>query len=146
VRGTAALERRPDSTLSTRRSNSAVALFVLLQLVHACAIPGTKAEVVTSIRIVPPSPVVGGDTVIELGVHDAAGKAFSDAALELEAHMTHPGMAPVIEPAVADGQGRYKITLRFTMAGTWILFVKGTLADRRLVDHRLGEVTVLPAR
>jgi hypothetical protein len=59
--------------------------------------------------------------------------------------MTHPGMAPIVVPAVDEGDGKYKVTLRFTMAGEWVLTLKGTLPDRRVLDQRLGgAVTVRP--
>ena len=41
------------------------------------------------------------------------------------------------------GDGVYTVRLRLTMAGEWILFVRGTRADSRSIDLRAGATTVL---
>ncbi len=41
--------------------------------------------------------------------------------MRVEAFMTHPGMAPVLETAAATRDGVYSVRLRFTMAGEWVL-------------------------
>jgi hypothetical protein len=69
---------------------------------------------------------------------------WAGAKLEVQAHMTHPGMAPVIAPAIAGDDGRYKASLTLTMAGDWKLFVVGTLPDGRAVKESLPDIPVLP--
>ena len=111
----------------------------------SCSIPGTPAtRVVTRMRLVPPAPVVETETIIELGLFDDLGKELAGARLRVEAHMKHPGMAPVISQAVDEGNGNYIVRLRFSMAGEWVLQLKGELADRRTIDRRLNEVSVRP--
>jgi hypothetical protein len=51
--------------------------------------------------------------------------------------MAHPGMAPLVVTAVETGDGVYEASLRFTMAGDWILRVTGHLPDGRKVDTNL---------
>jgi hypothetical protein len=46
--------------------------------------------------------------------------------------MSHAGMVPVVDTAVAEDPGRYGISgFEFTMAGDWILTVEATLPDGR---------------
>ena len=107
--------------------------------------PGTKAtDIVTALRVTGQPVVVERDSVLEFLVSDAAGTTVPGATLSVEGHMTHSGMAPVVVPAVDQGDGSYKVVLRFTMAGDWVLTLKGTLPDRRVLDQRLGGVTVRP--
>ena len=93
-------------------------------------------------KVVPATPTVEGDAIAEIRVLDRVRQPLRGARLRLEAHMNHPGMAPVIEPLAEQENGVYRVRLRFSMAGVWVLFVKGELADRRRLDQRAGEMTV----
>jgi hypothetical protein len=66
------------------------------------------------------------------------------AQLQVEGHMSHPGMAPVVARAEDLGQGRYRAEFTFTMAGDWSLMVSGRLADGRAVEHRIDVAGVRP--
>jgi hypothetical protein len=83
--------------------------------------PGPKFEWTFS----PAHPTVGS-AVLHLEVDDAAGRPLSGANLRIEAHMTHPGMAPEITSATEGALGSYEAALQFTMPGAWLLIVTGT--------------------
>lgn len=68
-------------------------------------------------------------------IHDAAGRAVSGARLTLEGHMAHPGMEPVLTPAVEVSEGVYEARPEFTMTGDWSLTVSGTLRDGSRIVH-----------
>lgn len=119
---------------------------VILLLPSACR---RVDRVVDTLRVewtlTPTAPVVNGDSAVEIVLHHPDGAAVLDAALDLEGHMTHPGMAPVIAPLVAAGDGRYRVDVAFTMSGDWVLFVSGRLDDGRVVRQRIGELVVRSA-
>ena len=89
----------------------------------------------------PLSPLVDDEARAEITLRNRAGQPVGGATLRIEAQMSHPGMAPVIEPAHEQGDGVYTARLRLTMAGEWILFVRGTRADNRSIDQRAGATT-----
>ena len=92
--------------------------------------------------MMPLAPVVDEEAQAEITLRDRAGQRVRGATLRVEAHMSHPGMAPIIERAQEQGDGVYTARLRLTMAGEWILFVRGTRADNRSIDQRAGATTV----
>lgn len=121
-------------------------LGVVLLVPSACR----RADgVVDTLRVewtlTPPAPAVNDASAVDILVHDADGQPVLDANLDLEGHMTHPGMAPVVARLAATGEGRYRAGVTFTMSGDWVLFVNGRLGDGRIVRQRIGELVVRSA-
>ena len=95
---------------------------------------------------VTPAPPAVGPARIALAVHDRNGRPVTGASLRLEAHMTHPGMRPVLADAAERAPGMYDATFTLTMAGEWVILVKGRLADGTPIDYRFDLGNVEPAR
>ena len=79
--------------------------------------------------IVPARPFTGGETVARITLLDARRQPVRGARLRLEAHMSHPGMTPVVAGVIERGDGVYEARLQFAMAGDWILVIAGELPD-----------------
>jgi hypothetical protein len=93
-----------------------------------------------------PAPVIVDEpTLLQIVLRDAAGQPIDGAALRIEAHMQHPGMAPVIETADGRGKGVYAARVSLSMAGEWIVFVSGELPGGRRIREQAGGVTARPA-
>jgi hypothetical protein len=107
---------------------------------------GRAADSAAPLRIewtmLPATPAVDQPTDVELVLRHPDGAAILDADLDLEGHMTHPGMAPVVADLVAAGDGTYRTRLTFTMAGDWVLLVRGRLADGAAVRREAGRMVV----
>jgi hypothetical protein len=78
-------------------------------------------------------------------LRDRDGEPIRGARLRLEGHMAHPGMAPVIATAEERDAGVYQIRLQFTMPGSWILLLTGTLPDGRGLDRRIDTSVIAAA-
>jgi YtkA-like len=134
----------PSDGVSRHLVQSFVAAALTLACLPAAAcgrtVPSAE-DVAVQWKMTPAAPIVGGETLAEFTVLDRATEPVRGARLRVEAHMAHPGMAPIVEPAVEQASGAYTVRLRFSMAGAWVLFVKGELADRRAIERRVGETT-----
>lgn len=122
---------------ATRRS------LALLPPVLLLALPGCRGEfdpgdpgLVLSVAISPTPPMAGQARLI-ISLADTLGEPVSGATIEVEGNMSHAGMVPVVDTAVAEGPGHYGISdFSFTMAGDWILDLRATLPDGRWVRTR----------
>jgi hypothetical protein len=106
---------------------------------------GSRSADVGIVWTIEPSALVAGSTAtVALTLTPTNGAPASGATIRLEAHMSHPGMTPVVADAVDRGRGAYEAQLQFTMAGDWMLVASGTLADGRRMTKET-RVSVRPA-
>ena len=85
----------------------------------------------------PSSPTAGRQTRALVRLRDASGRPVRGARLQVEGHMTHPGMAPVIASAAERDAGIYEATIELTMPGNWTMVASGTLPDGRRLTRSL---------
>jgi hypothetical protein len=81
----------------------------------------------------------------EVTLRDAARQPVTGAKVEIEGHMSHPGMAPVLATADEQRDGVYQVRFQFPMAGDWIVLVKGVLPDGRVLTERVDVQGVRPS-
>lgn len=92
-------------------------------------------DVAIALHFTPPPHV--GEVHCTVTLSDASGAPVAGADLELEGNMNHAGMVPVFATPVEVEDGRYETPIEFTMGGDWLVFVRGTLADGRVLDRVL---------
>ena len=93
----------------------------------ACSRPSGGATL--SVTLDPAAPVVGTPTTVRMTLRRADGTPLPAANVRVEAHMTHPGMTPVLPEVVRLGDGEFESRLEFSMAGDWLIAVTGELPD-----------------
>jgi hypothetical protein len=101
-------------------------------LAGCCVLPGCGAPADSTVTVgwtIEPTPAVAGAEILVRCVVQHAGKPVTGARLQLEAHMTHPGMAPVTGAVIERTAGSYEARIHLSMAGDWILVMTGALAD-----------------
>jgi hypothetical protein len=134
----------------TRASGRAVVrigLFLLAATVSTAACQqSSRAEppINWSWTIDPAAPVVGPAT-LTIGIRKPSGDPIDGAVVRLEAHMSHPGMAPVLASATGRATGTYDIPFTFTMRGDWVLLVTIDLPDGQRAERRIDVANVRTA-
>jgi hypothetical protein len=106
---------------------------------------GQAADITVSWTIDPMPPAAAAATVVRLTIADSHGAPIRGAKLHLDAHMTHPGMAPVTSDVIEESGGRYQSRVRLSMAGDWVFVVSGELPDGRRVTKETRVPAVRPA-
>ena len=116
----------------TRPAGAAAAVAAACLLLASCARHETVAPHLTIGWT--PVPAVGRESVAEIQLNEAMARPVTGARLQLEAFMTHPGMAPVSAAVEEQGNGHYRARVSFTMAGDWVVRLQGTRADGRRIE------------
>ena len=91
-----------------------------------------------------PQPVLVGQSTITVSLLDAAAKPVSGAHVQIEADMSHAGMAPIFSEAREAAPGSYRGSLKFTMAGDWVIFVSATTTGGTKIERRIDVRGVQP--
>ena len=112
---------------------------LLLCSVAACSVAACGGRDTSDVRVAlvvqPVTPAAGSDTAVRVTLRDGHGP-LSGASVQVEAHMSHPGMAPLVARADETADGIYIARIPFSMAGEWTLVATGALADgRRIAAH-----------
>ena len=119
----------------TGRFAAGCCLAAAVCLAVACSRAATDVKVTW--KIDPTPPISGAPTVVQVIVIDPSGQPASGAKLRLEAHMSHPGMAPVTADIVERQSGSYDARLVLSMPGDWVFVVNGVLADRTWISREI---------
>ena len=134
-------------TNGERRSSASgrsLVFATLLAVSLACRGAGQARDVSLS-WTAPAKPVVDESFTADVTLRDASGHPVRGARLEVQAFMSHPGMAPVIAIAAERDGGIYRTDLRFAMAGQWIVMVDVALPDGRTLKQRVDTLDVRPS-
>jgi hypothetical protein len=112
----------------------------------ACGSAGSLADdVVAEWKVTPAAPVVNVSAQAEISLVDRSRQPVTGASVQIEVHMSHPGMTPVIQAAREERPGVYSASMSFSMSGDWTVVVAAELKDRRRLRQRVGNLTVRPA-
>ena len=100
----------------------------------------SSSGIAVSWVIEPTPPVTVVPTVVRLTLQDDDGRPVRGAKLQLEAHMSHPGMAPILSQITERNDGAYETRVHLSMAGEWVFVVTGRLADgtRMVREHKVA--------
>jgi hypothetical protein len=109
----------------------------------ACA--GAAGDVTATWTVEPTPPSVEVAALVRCALEQRDGTPVIGARLRLDAHMTHPGMAPIVGDLIERSPGIYESRLKFSMAGSWVLVVSGELVDGRRIVKQTEVTAVQPS-
>jgi hypothetical protein len=91
----------------------------------------------------PDAPAVGPAT-LTVTLRRRSGEPIAGATVQLEGHMTHPGMAPVLAEGSERAPGVYDLPFTFTMQGDWALLVSVVTAWDARIERTIDVANVRP--
>jgi hypothetical protein len=93
-------------------------------------------SVAVDLAISPTPPAVGSARLL-ISLRDSLDAPLAGAIIAVEGNMSHAGMTPVQDTALAGNPGSYTVPeFHFSMAGEWFLDVEAVLPDGRQVRRR----------
>ena len=114
---------------------------LLFGSVAACGGRDAVRDVRVALVVDPVNPAVGADSTVRVTLDDADGP-LRGARVQVEAHMSHPGMAPLVVDASETNSGTYTARVPFSMAGEWTIVATGALADGRRITSPVARTDV----
>jgi hypothetical protein len=106
-------------------------------MVVACRRSSEAGPRISVSQQISPQPVRVGPATINIQIADATGKPVSSAAVEVEADMAHPGMAPVFGKVEEISPGNYRADIRFNMPGDWVVLLRIKLPGGQSVERSI---------
>ncbi|HLC04278.1 MAG TPA: FixH family protein [Anaerolineales bacterium] len=130
---------RPGRRSGERGNPSQVWFAVLLMAFTLLALGCTRRSAMTDqapeiqVEVVElqPDPPAVGEAMLVFRLSGPQSAPVTGATVSLTTDMTHAGMVSAVADAKDEGNGLYRTTFEWTMAGDWILTVTGTLDDGR---------------
>jgi hypothetical protein len=120
------------------------AFCLIAVLMAGCSRPIDASSLVTVEHTISPDPPRVGPAKVVLRVMDRDGKPISGARIELEADMSHAGMAPVLEETKETRPGEYQADVKFGMAGDWIVLLHVRLPGAQTLERQFNVSGVRP--
>ena len=90
----------------------------------------------TVVMTTEPATAAVGQSVVVVTLRDPAGAPVESARLNIEANMSHAGMAPAMGRVDGGPGGIYRVPMTWTMAGDWTLDITFSLADGQTISRR----------
>ena len=115
---------------------------LLFCTVAACGGRDAVRDVRVALVLDPVKPAVGTDSTVRVTLDDEDGP-LRGARVQVEAHMSHPGMAPLVVDASEIVAGTYTARIPFSMGGEWTLVATGALADGRRITSDVERIAVV---
>ena len=122
----------------------AIASCIATLLLAGCRTVASPDSGITFAWTIAPQPPRVGNATFTVNLLDRTAKPVTGAQVKLEADMSHPGMAPVFAKAAETAPGNYIGHLQFSMAGDWVILVRGALANGQRIDRQVDVKGVLP--
>ena len=110
----------------------------------ACGDRTAAGDLRADLVLDPAAPRVGSTAAVRVTLSDGQSNPMRGARVSIEAHMSHPGMTPVVADARETADGIYVARISFSMAGEWTLVASGVLADGRRISALAERTNVGP--
>ena len=113
-------------------------LFTVLLLGVGCRPPANAGPEISIQQQISPQPVRVGPATLSVKLADPIHKPISHAAIEVEADMAHPGMAPLFAKAEETSPGSYRANLHFDMPGDWVVSLRIKLPSGQAIERTIN--------
>lgn len=119
------------------RFNAFSLLLLPVLLGVGCRPPAQAGPEISIQQQISPQPVRVGLATLNLQLADPIHKPISHAAIEVEADMAHPGMAPLFATAEETSPGSYRANLHFDMPGDWVVSLRIKLPSGQVIERTM---------